>query len=134
VKLHASKSVLFTIAAVLLTFGVAACGGSDGNGNGNGNNNNNGGGLTQADFEDYCSEVKSCLPNQSFDMQYDSVEDCASSQNESFQGLDGACGTAAQNYYECFIQNFQCTQGTPQPDPTACQDEITEFSMQCGGL
>lgn len=129
-KLHSSKSVLFTFAAILLTFGLAACGGSDGNGNGNGNNN---GGLTQADFADYCSEIKSCVGDQSFNMQYDSVEDCASTQTDSFEGFDGACGTAAQGYYECFIQNFECTQGAPQPDPSACQEEITEFSMQCSG-
>jgi major membrane immunogen (membrane-anchored lipoprotein) len=128
VKLHSSKSVLFTIAAILLTFGLAACGGSDGNGDGNGNNN---GGLTEADFEDWCTEAKSCLGDQTFQMTYGSIDDCASAQFTTFEGAENQCGAAAQNYYKCFIQNFDCVQGTPQPDQTACQEEATEFAMQC---
>lgn len=126
-KLHSSKSVLYTVAAVVLTFGLAACGGSGGNGNGP-----NEGGLTPADFENWCSEAKSCVGEQSFNRDYDSVEDCASDQFDTFKADKDQCGAAAQNYYECMIQNFQCVQGTLLPDPSACQEEVDEFGMQCG--
>ena len=125
-KYHSSKSVLFTIAAIFLTFGLAACGGSDGNGNGNNN-----GGLTQADFEDWCSDAKSCLGDQTFEMTYGSIDNCTSDQFNTFDGAEGECGTAAQNYYQCFFANFQCIQGTPQPDPTECQAETAEFASKC---
>ena len=112
-----SKSVLFTIAAILLTFGLTACGGSDGKD------------LTKQDFRSYCSDLKSCVGDQLFGSQFDSVDDCASTSLDQYSGFDGQCSSLATDVGRCIIDNFSCDGG--QPDQSICEDERSDFDSQC---
>lgn len=112
-----SKSVLLTIAGILLTFGLTACGGSDG------------GKLTKQDFQSYCSELKSCIGDQLFSSQFDSVDDCASTSLDRYSGFDGQCSSLATDVGRCIINNFECNQG--QPSQSICEEERSDFDSQC---
>jgi hypothetical protein len=117
VKLYSSKSVLFTIAAVLLTLGLAGCGGSDG------------GDLTKEDFQSYCSNLKSCIGDQLFNSQFDSVDDCANTTLNNYTGFEGQCASAATDLGRCTIDNFSCDGG--QPSQSICEEEQSDFESQC---
>lgn len=112
-----ARRMLFALSALFLVVGTAACGGSDGND------------LTKQDFRSYCSDLKSCVGDQLFNSQFDSVDDCSSTTFNRYTGRQGQCASLATDVGRCIIDNFSCDGG--QPDQSICEQERSDFESQC---
>lgn len=118
-----------TVAAVGLTLGASACGGSGGS--------DTPAGPSTDDLRDYCSNLRSCEGKEEF--EYNSVEDCIGGLEEGLryytemaeEQAGSACVDATLEAFDCTFEESVCEMGEFNPDEDACTDEFIDYYDKC---
>jgi hypothetical protein len=110
------RRAVLAAGACLFVFGLAACGG--------GSND-----LSRDTIRSYCTQLKDCVGESTFNMTWDSVDRCVNQQYTAYNASSGACRDATAELYRCQTNNFQCMEGS-SPDEL-CPDKAQEFVVSC---
>mgnify|MGYP006280884795 CR=1 FL=1 len=117
-----------TVAAVGLTLGAGACGGSDGTTR-----------PSKDELRNYCSDRRDCVGENDFG--FDSLNDCADYYDDEiayYTNVDNpeitqACADASMRFFNCALDTASCDMGEFYYDPEACESEYYAQYDACYG-
>lgn len=82
------------------------------------------------DFTEYCTLLKYCLGDSTFENKHGGLQTCVNNLESAFSDLDSYCERDYSDAVFCEIENFQCSDGE-NASAQNCEDAYEDIDSDC---